>query len=276
MKFKPSVQHKRDLFSLQHVTKNIVFAEDRSQCPVVILLLSPGRSGSTAFLFAFARLMPAYFQPIKNILQFGEPTLCLPAKPFVFIKEVFGFWHEPECRMDAVRILLDAGLPPSKLRVVCVLRDPLATYDSWLEHFQGVSLETFFWSYFNVLHQERVALELGIKTITVAYETLAEKPEEKFVAILKRLKVPFDRSTLNWDAENATVEHRIILPPEADDPLFKELFLNKVRGHNEFRVTRRDLQMLTVHDAQVLEDRLSPIYRDFAARALFCESSIIQ
>lgn len=274
MKFKPSVSNEQGLFSAQHVTDSIVLPDDLSLCPTVILLLSPGRSGSTAFLFAFSRLMPAYFQPMKNILQFGEPPLRLPPVPFVFMKEVFGFWHEPECRMDAVGILLNAGLPPSKLRVICVLRDPLRTYDSWLEHFEEVSLDRFISSYVNVLDQERIARDAGIATMAVAYESLAEGSGKKFGGILEGLAVPHGGPVIDWNADDPVVESRIVLPPEADDPLFRELFLNKVRERREFHVETRDLEWLGSDDARVLKNTLSPVYRQFVHRAMFGPNSI--
>jgi len=269
-RFKPSVTNPDDLLSVREVVERIRVPQDLSKMPTVVLLVSPGRSGSTALLYAASTLMPAYFQPIKNILQFGRPPLNLESESVeVFIKEVFGFWHEAECRMDAVGLLLDAGLPHEKLRVIAMLRDPLTTYESWLENFEGVTLETFSWSYRNTLLQFNKARDLGIRTTAVIYESLASETEAKLDRVWARQGI--SEATLGGRTDWVALppSERVILPPEADDPVFRDLFLKRVQARNGFRVVPRKSVSVPTREVRFVETELLPIYRELGQNSLF-------
>jgi hypothetical protein len=99
------------------------------------------RVGSTALnnLFGLAGF-PAYYQPVKSALRTAfagdrPAPWILPAadsNPAIFTKETQGPYSLGECLFIPLRILIEAGYPPSKLRLIVLERDPERSLASWL------------------------------------------------------------------------------------------------------------------------------------------------
>lgn len=106
--------------------------------PNIFIICGPCRSGTTALANNFVLAgMESHMQPIKSILReqlLDESTI--PKQIFfqdeniILIKETFGAEKELEL-FNPVQILVEAGYPAIKINVVGIVREPVATYDSW-------------------------------------------------------------------------------------------------------------------------------------------------
>jgi len=117
--------------------KDIVFSSGK--VPDIVLVCGPCRSGTTAFANNFTVAgMESHMQPMKSVLRERARGINTLGQEIVFftpevllIKETFGAESTVEL-FDPVAILLDAGYPASKIKVVGMIREPVAAYDSWI------------------------------------------------------------------------------------------------------------------------------------------------
>lgn len=112
----------------------------KGQLPTIFLAVAPCRSGTTTQLRVFATAgMEAYYQPLKATLRCLMHNLfdkfIIPAREQIFIKETIGPYTETEARLNPLEVLLKAGYPPEKIRLIPEMREPLSTLASWQEQF---------------------------------------------------------------------------------------------------------------------------------------------
>src|SRR5579885_1277578 len=108
--------------------------------PDIFLLVGPCRSGTTAQAKVFRALgILSHHQPLKSVLRCllhgQEETYTLPTESQLLIRETLGPYTLTEACFDPVTVLLKAGVPREKLRVIVMVREPLSTLTSWQEFF---------------------------------------------------------------------------------------------------------------------------------------------
>jgi hypothetical protein len=104
--------------------------------PEIFLLVGPCRSGTTAQAKVFrAAGILAHHQPLKSVLrcllQGQEETYTLPQVPRLLVRETLGPYTLAEATFDPLALLLQAGVPRARLRIILMLREPLSTLTSW-------------------------------------------------------------------------------------------------------------------------------------------------
>jgi hypothetical protein len=112
------------------------------------LVISMGRCrvGSTALTNLFgAAGAPSLFQPLKAVLRqllggsaSADHIRAWPDAPLVHAKEMFGPYSIAECLWNPLSDLVSMGLPPNRLTVIWLERDPAASLASWLKHWSPV------------------------------------------------------------------------------------------------------------------------------------------
>ena len=199
----------------EEIAKRVDVSEDS---PSVIVAVAPCRSGTTAQLRVFAEAgVESHYQPLKAIMrelqESRESRFVLPDnEKTVFLKETVGPYTEEESTLDPVGILLKAGVPPEKLHLLAMMRQPLVTFASWVqindavrEFFGGALptgelLENAILSYRTVHAIRRRAVDAGIKTTTFVQEALRDNSPEKVVrALLSRARLEYNpKSVTGW------------------------------------------------------------------------------
>lgn len=174
-----------------------------SACPSVVVAIAPCRSGTTAQLRVFAEAgAQAHYQPFKAILremeQGGDLDFRIPdgIDQTIFIKETVGPYNEAQSTLDPIAILLEAGFPIEKIHLIPMLRQPLATFASWIKvneavrkYFNGAIptndlLENAIVSYNTVYSIRQRAIGAGIPTTTFVQESLRDNNPEQVVRSL--------------------------------------------------------------------------------------------
>ncbi|MBI3984936.1 MAG: hypothetical protein HY344_03275 [Candidatus Levybacteria bacterium] len=174
-----------------------------SSCPFVIVAVAPCRSGTTAQLRVFAEAgAQAHYQPFKAILREMEQGRDLDFRipegddQTIFIKETVGPYNKPQSTLDPIAILLEAGFPIEKVRLIPMLRQPLATFSSWIKvndavrkYFNGAIpvedlLENLITSYKTVDEIRQRAINAGIPTTTFVQEALRDNSPRQVVQSL--------------------------------------------------------------------------------------------
>ncbi len=132
--------------------KEIITPSDN--CPNIFIICGPCRSGTTAFANNFVIAgIESHMQPIKSILReqlLDKPTIpnqiLFQDKNIVLVKETFGAEKELEL-FNPIQILIEAGYPATKINVVGMVREPIATYNSWERLWGEVNKDIFEGSY---------------------------------------------------------------------------------------------------------------------------------
>lgn len=165
--------------SSQQISSNIVL-EDVGEAPNIILSVSPCRSGSSVLVRVFgAAGVLSYYQQLKTMLRWkmqGEDVCWkVPSLPHtnIFLKETLGPYTETEALFNPMNILLDAGYPPEKLRILILGRHPLNTWASWDKWWNGAtSIDNFIKANITTEKIREQAEREGISVTTVVYEAL--------------------------------------------------------------------------------------------------------
>lgn len=165
--------------SSQQISSNIVL-EDVGEAPNIILSVSPCRSGSSVLVRVFgAAGVLSYYQQLKAMLRWkmqGEDVCWkVPSLPHtnIFLKETLGPYTETEALFNPMNILLDAGYPPEKLRILILGRHPLNTWASWDKWWNGAtSIDNFIKANITTEKVREQAEREGISVTTVVYEAL--------------------------------------------------------------------------------------------------------
>lgn len=198
--------------------------------PEIFLLVGPCRSGTTALAKVFrAAGILAHHQPLKSVLrcllQGQQGSYSLPQVSQVLIRETLGPYTLTEASFDPLSLLLQAGVPPERVRVILMVREPLSTLTSWKETFgsrrDGEILQrTCIQAYQTIQQIQARALSAGSAVVHLAYEALRDAD----VAVVSetlfaRLGLHLVYRELDWNtlAPFASTDEHPSLP---DEPAF--------------------------------------------------------
>ena len=170
------------------------------QIPSTLLMISPCRSGSTSYLRVFsASGIESHYQPIKailrNLMQNEEWEFYVPDRCNLFIKETLGPYSAIESTLEPLRILLEAGYPVDKIRVICLAREPLSTLASWLNMFshnreKTTLFKNFILAYKSIQQFQEDAQTLGISVYCYVHEAIRDNDPSLVVRTLfEKLKL---------------------------------------------------------------------------------------
>lgn len=203
--------------------------------PVFICSWGKCRTGSTALtnLFGIAGI-PSYYQPVKTTARHrllgGDPPPWNPPlasqHPFIHAKEMAGPYLPVETIFNPLEMLLEAGYPASRLRLVVLDREPLTSLASWFAKFgakkpRATLLEHFVLSSLQARRMKAWAHASGVPVTHYVYE-LTRRPGEAIEAHLRALGASaFYRDGLvdNWDERGALEsEHSLVIFPVEPEP----------------------------------------------------------
>lgn len=201
--------------------------------PTAIIAWGKCRVGSTALtnLFGMAGL-DSYYQPVKTALRHvaygsaGEIWNVTNSGTHIFAKEMAGPYLLAECLYNPIEILVEAGYPREKLRLIVVDRDPIRSLDSWINKWsvridRERLVQNYIISALNCVRIERFAADNDIKTVHFVYEA-SKQPAVAIPALFKLLGIADRYATSvidDWgqsgalNTENAKVKFPVEPPP---------------------------------------------------------------
>lgn len=196
--------------------------------PRLILMVSPCRSGSTAFLRVFsASGVESHYQPIKailrNLMQNEEWEYNVPETDVLFVKETLGPYTSAESALDFLRIVTLAGYPAEKIQLIFLVRNPYSTLASWLQLLtykcDATSLfNSFMFAYERMPKLIADARARGVSAVCHVYEaTRDHDPSTVIGALFQTIHVdPTPQTVHRWQflPHFASPESRIVFPKE--------------------------------------------------------------
>ncbi len=263
-----------------------------TECPFILVAVAPCRSGTTAQLRVFAEAgVPAHYQPLKAILrdleQGKESAFRIPEdKPKIFIKETVGPYTVGESTLDPLAILLNAGVPKDRIHLIPMLRQPMATFASWIKVNQAVErffggaiptddlLSNLITSYETVEQIRQQALDLGIPTTTFVQESLRDNsPIDVVESLLNKTGLSFNKNSVEgWRSlpQMGSMGSNIIFHPVDSEPekdegaqIIHKILLNSdglqyiAKEDNDARIIQPEQRR------RLLGSRLGSIYEGF-------------
>jgi len=195
--------------------------------PEIFLLVGPCRSGTTAQAKVFrAAGILAHHQPLKSVLrcllQGQEGSYSIPRVSQLVIRETLGPYTLTEASFDPLSLLLQAGVPPERVRVIVMAREPLSTLTSWKETFGArrdgeILLRTCIEAYRSIQHIGERALSAGSAVLHYTYEALRDADAASLSETLfARLGLHLVYRELDWNtlAPFASTDAHPSLPEE--------------------------------------------------------------
>ena len=187
----------------------------KSGKPRVILVVAPCRSGTTALSRAIAYAnVPVLYQKVKEALRLSlrdrlgnqlsqkerdyfhvnstiPQSLSIPDHPVLFMKETFGGAHPLESYFDPLSVLLKAGWHGEDITLVTMLREPLATFASWVKNWGHIAsrkqlLQNYHYAMEAIKHAEVLAEKHNIKVVPLDFELLGRACPSEFLHYLFR------------------------------------------------------------------------------------------
>lgn len=169
--------------------------------------------------------VPAYFQPLKNILRWrmqgGEAGWVLPHLPggMIYLKETLGPYTQAEAAFNPLQVLLQAGLPPERCSLLILGRAPLDVWASWKHWWRDcTSLDLLALAYQTTERIRQQAHQAQIPVTSLVYEALRDNPPKRVVrGLFARLGIKFQmRAVQGWQGLPAfgAAGSNIILPVE--------------------------------------------------------------
>ena len=255
--------------------------------PTIRVLLSPCRSGSTAFMQAMAQSphVHCFFQPIKEGVRENRGPDCSvfegTHKAFAqhqgkifFIKDTFGHTHQEECCFEAFpdREAMIRSKP------IFLLRDPVATWSSWKKlkaagkkGWEGVCD----FNLFKIAYQHTYDSFIKNKTVSdqvtcLTREHLLKNPYKVFQLISKRWDIPFTENMIYWDKK---FDVNSISCSEGHQETFTRMQHKDVRESTSFYAVEKSGDrwqdsLVTEEERTEIELTLKPLHEKFAT---WCE-----
>lgn len=173
--------------------------------PELRFLLTPARSGTTAFLHTIAQSphVDTASGSIKKYLRAGGHEdysiyESVSKFPYLFYRVAFGRGSVAECAYNPFRTDKDIA----NTRPLFLFRDPVQTFNSWKR--VGKPYDTL--DLFTIAYQHTLDMYYHCKKITekatcVAYEHLATRAEQIFWKIFCDWGIPYDEKILIWNTK---------------------------------------------------------------------------
>lgn len=259
------------LFNKEYILKNLIIPKPEN-CPRIILLYGPCRSGTTALFKSFSEVVPvSYYQPIKNIMRYGEPQFFIENVSTIFVKETIGPWRDLECSYNPWSILLEAGVPIEKLSLIPILREPIKTYDSWLRTFDNVKIDNFLQSYTNFLDTYELAKEMNIEVNPIYYEKLKWDPNMMMRELIEKLNLDYQESVVDWSGDNSKISDTARISQKLQRDRIKEIVRTQ-----ELKYIDRPLTDISASDQKRISLTLAAKYDSYVEETYRSEEAITQ
>jgi hypothetical protein len=250
-------------FSSSYATAHIKLPDNRSLMPDIIGWAGPARCGTTSLLFLLAGnegIGRAYFQPLKTLLRLGGPDFVLRASDnLVCMKEVF----RGCCRAnnhDPIGMLINAGVPPHKIKWIAMLRDPVQNYQSWLQHIAGCTPESYLETQIYTIEFYKHYAKKGVNIVPFAYELLKDNEQKSLNALFGKLGIDLKFETLDFHAQ--AIEEKISYG-QAEDINYFNMSILPILYRGRFVYTPHSDDRLSSKMKQVLRDACLPKYDAF-------------
>jgi hypothetical protein len=210
--------------SLQDIVQRVALP---AVVPEIFLLVGPCRSGTTAQAKVFrAAGILSHHQPLKSVLrcllQGQEETYTIPQVPRLLVRETLGPYTLTEATFNPLALLLQAGVPSAKVRLILMVREPLSTLTSWKETFSSkrdgaILLRNCIEAYRSIQRIQEQALSAGLITLHLTYEALRDADVASLSETLfARLGLQLVYHMLDWNtlAPFASTDEHPSLPDE--------------------------------------------------------------
>lgn len=247
----------RASFDLSYVVNHIL-VDDFSNLGNFIVLISPCRSGSSAILEAFSRIVEnSYYQPIKDLIRFGKPDLRLDeiVRGSVFIKETFGPLRLIESTFNPIQILIEAGVPENKIRTIVLFREPLETFSSWVDFYEDVDINMFENAFMHTFNMIDYLEKGGLPYKVVLYEEMKYGVDIFMRGLCNFAQIPYSDNIINWNSSPDVSKSTNIHISEPAAVAF-DLTLDSTSLHYVDRRT----DSLSPVEVKFITERVSPIY----------------
>jgi hypothetical protein len=273
LSLEPDGKYQTRTFTLRELNAEVAEALQRSlrdrtaaDLPVFICSWGKCRTGSTALtnLFGIAGI-PSYYQPVKTTARhrfLGDdppPWVPPPASehPLIHAKEMAGPYLPVETIFNPLQMLLEAGYPASRLRLVVLDREPLASLASWFAKFgakrpRATLLEHFVLSSLQARRMKSWAKANGVPFTHYVYE-LTQRPADAIEAHFRAIGASaFYRPGLvdNWDERGALEsEHSLVIFPQEPAPY---IVPGLHSSEKQYAFKHRDASDVTAEEREVV------------------------
>lgn len=254
--------------------------------PTIRVLISPCRSGSTAFMRSMAQKpdVHCFFQPIKegvregkspnyNIFDGTHPAFAQHPEKIFFIKETFGHAFHGECCFEA----FPNQEAVVRSRSIFLLRDPVETWSSWKKlkaagkkGWEGVcDLNLFKAAYQNTHDSFMENQGISDQITCLTREHLLENPYKVFQLICRQWDIPFTDNMIHW---TKPFDVKDISCGEGHQETFTRLQHKDMRESTSFYAVennqdRWQSSLVTSEEREEIELDLRPLHEKFAALA---------
>ncbi|MEN8130107.1 MAG: sulfotransferase family protein [Pseudomonadota bacterium] len=218
----------------------------------IVLIVSPCRSGSTVMLRVFgASDIVSHFQVLKNTLRWRMQGEIRPWQiphghdKVIVLKETLGPFTDEECRFNPLQLLLQAGYPADRLKIVILSRDPFQTWASWQRWWgKKTNPELFIKTYLCVEELRKQADLAGINLTCLCYDIFRDHyAGEVLGKLFYRLGLVWSSRVLEgWNNLPSFGDpgSNIVLPEEPFRFVTSEIHDHVIKS-DYFRYTPRDI-----------------------------------
>jgi hypothetical protein len=177
----------------------------------ILMVLGTVRSGTTALQLVLSQLPEvrvSEFQPFKAMMRHGPGMAsCFGFKgprdidrdDIILLKETLGPYHEDECALDPIGVLLGAGISLDRIKAVFIVRDPRKVFHSTTKLIEvplRIQLTRLLLAQMTVIRlYERYREYLGC-ALPLYYEALDGREEELILDMIRRLGLELNGSSL--------------------------------------------------------------------------------
>jgi hypothetical protein len=255
----------------QQQSHRFLAEENLIEQPTIRLLISPCRSGSTAFMHAMSHnpQVHAMYQPIKTgIREKGYPDYRVfdgshkvfkdyPTK-VIFLKETIGHANVSECCFDVF------PNPETVIfsKPIYLFRDPVETWNSWKKlnfaNSRGKSdLALFLKAYTHVYNTFITTQTISPHVSCLTREHLLGNLRIVFQRLCQKWDIPFSDSMINWEKSFDSNDNFTCTSSERKtfNRIMKDL--KKTRS---FSYIQNQVNFVTQKEREEIEKHLKPLY----------------
>ena len=276
-----SLVSEKDFNLIENISNLIDFPKKYSEQPDIILVISPGRSGSTAllaWLTSSSLIDYAYYQPIKSLIRHGDRfgKFIIPSKKTgikkIVIKTTVGPYNNLYEQFDPKEVLTNLGYKKEKIKTILLLRDPIETFISNFKFSKAIKPSI-------LIENIHFISELSKKypdSILLTLDLFSKFGVEKILKILsKKLKIKYEGVDFNMDKIHIeskdckinymegsldSTQNEIVLPTIEKNKLF---FENKP-------TKKESLKKIDLNELIEVYDCTKDVFNLFQFKALKC------